>query len=149
MKYLVDASVIAEVRKGALCDGELARWWANVGDDLIYLSVLTLGEIRRDVERTRMRSPERAAAMERWLTELRRLVDHRVLGVDHRVADAWGRISATSDVTLQHGLHAATAEVHRMTLVSHDEASGVAFAPRAHRFNPAPRARRRAHRART
>ena len=118
MRYLVDASIVAEVRKGALADKGVANWWAAVRDDRVYLSVLALADIRRRIERTRSRDAERAAALEAWFTGLQLSFDDRWLPIDRRVADAWGRLAATRATELRDGLQFATAKAHRLALVS-------------------------------
>ena len=118
MKYLVDTSIVAEVRKGARADKGVAKWWASVRDDRIYLSVLALADIRRSIERMRPRDAERASALEWWLFKLLAASDDRVLPIDRRAAEAWGRVSAVRSVGMREGLVFATARAHRMVLVS-------------------------------
>lgn len=50
MAWLIDTNVISEVRKGARCHPAVAAWWAGVDDRELFLSVLTLGEIRKGIE---------------------------------------------------------------------------------------------------
>ena len=96
----------------------MARWWAEVDDIDLFVSVLTLGEIRRGCEAVRPRDPDRAARLEVWLAEVTEAFGPRVLGVDGRVADAWGRMAAVRTVSVIDGLLAATARVHGLTLVT-------------------------------
>ena len=56
--FLVDTNVISELRKGDRADGGVRTWFANVDSDLLYLSVLVVGEIRRGIELIRRRDPE-------------------------------------------------------------------------------------------
>ena len=55
MSYLVDTNVVSELRKGSRCDPGVASWFAGVSPEGIYLSVLTLGEIRKGIENIRRR----------------------------------------------------------------------------------------------
>ena len=55
MSYLVDTNVISELRKGEKADPAVRAWFASVADDAIFLSVLTVGEIRQGIERIRRR----------------------------------------------------------------------------------------------
>lgn len=118
MTWLVDTNVISEVRKGSRCHPGVAAWWAAVADRDLFLSVLTLGEIRRGIEGVRARDPTRAAALETWLMEVADAFGSRVLGVDARVAEAWGRMTATRTVPVVDALLAATALVHGLVLVT-------------------------------
>ena len=118
MKYLIDASVISEVRKGARCNPHVAGWYETIDDASIYLSVLVLGEIRRGIERSRVNDPARARALESWLVAIAKSFTDRILPVDQTVADEWGRMSAKRSVSTVDALLAATAKVHQMTLVT-------------------------------
>ena len=118
--FLLDTNVISEVRKGERCNPRVAAWFAAVRDTDLFISVLVTGEIRRGVERLRRRDARQAEALERWLEELADSYADRVLPVDARVADAWGRLGAVRPVPVIDALLAATAQVHDMTLVTRD-----------------------------
>jgi predicted nucleic acid-binding protein len=120
VSYLIDTNVISEIRKGDRCNRQVASWYASIEDVEIYLSVLVLGEIRRGVERARAKEPARARALDRWLAVLQDSFADRILPIDNEVADAWGRMSAMRSVPAIDALLAATAKVHRMTLVTHN-----------------------------
>ena len=116
--FLLDTNVISEVRKGARCNAALAAWYAGVPDADLFISVLVCGEIRRGVERVRPRDPRQAEALERWLEDLIESYADRVLPVDDRVAEAWGRLGAVRPIPVIDALLAATAHVHDMALVT-------------------------------
>ncbi len=118
MSWLVDTNVISEVRKGARCHPAVAAWWAGVDDRDLFLSVLTLGEIRKGIEGVRPRDPAKATALEDWLGEVIDAFGSRVLGIDAAVAEAWGRLSAMRSVPVIDALMAATASVHGLVLVT-------------------------------
>jgi predicted nucleic acid-binding protein len=59
----------------------------------LFLSVLVIGEIRQGIERLRTRNPRRAHALEKWLEELVQSFSERLLPVDEKVAQNWGRIT--------------------------------------------------------
>jgi toxin FitB len=122
VSWLIDTNVISEVRKGARCHPAVAAWWGGVEDRDLFLSVLTMGEIRRGVEAVRPRDPAKAAALEGWLAEVVEAFGARVLGVDAAVAEAWGRMSAARSVPVVDALLAATAAVHGLVLVTRNTA---------------------------
>lgn len=122
MTWLVDTNVISEIRKGPRCHPSVASWWAAVEDHDLFLSALTLGEIRKGIESVRPRDPMKAGALERWLREVSDVFGARVLGVDPAVADAWGRMSASRSVPVIDALLAATAQVHGLVLVTRNTA---------------------------
>jgi toxin FitB len=118
VKYLIDTNIISEIRKGDRCNRNVAAWYASVEDADLYLSVLSLGEIRGGIERARRSDAARARAFENWLAVLAESFADRVLPVDHLVADEWGRMTARRAVPSIDALLAATAKVNSMTLVT-------------------------------
>jgi predicted nucleic acid-binding protein len=122
VSYLIDTNVISEVRKGARCDPHVSAWYASISAEDIFLSTLVLGEIRKGVELARPRDPSKAAALERWLLDVKAAFHRRVLGIDDAVADQWGRMNAIRPVPAIDGLLAATALTHGLTLVTRNEA---------------------------
>lgn len=122
MTWLVDTNVVSEIRKGSRCHPGVAAWWRSVEDRDLFLSALTLGEIRRGIEGVRHRDPAQAAALERWLRDVSDAFGSRILGVDPAVADAWGRMAATRSIPVIDALLAATAQVHDLVLVTRNTA---------------------------
>ena len=125
MSFLIDTNIISEVRKGALCDAKVAAWYASINDADLYLSVLVLGEIRKGIELARPRDPAKADALEAWLIAVQAAFGERILPIDRAVSDQWGRMSALRPLSTVDGLLAATAKVHRMVLVTRNEADVV------------------------
>ena len=127
--YLIDTNVISEVAKGRRCDPRVADWYRRVRDDELFLSALVVGELRQGIERLRPRNPRRAGALERWLEELLSSFGDRVLPIDAKVAQNWGRMNARQTFPVIDSLLAATAEAHGLVLVTRNlrdiERSGV------------------------
>ena len=121
MNYLIDTNIISEVRKGDRCDRRVAAWYASIADEDLFLSTLVLGEIRKGAELARMRDPDKAAALERWLEQVEAAFGGRILGIDNAVADRWGRISAIKPLPVVDGLLAATAMTNGLTLVTRND----------------------------
>lgn len=99
-------------------DSSLAAWFSTVEGDDLYLSVLVVAEIRSGIEKVRRRDPGAAARLEGWLGALVASHAERILEVDLRVAEAWGRLTARRSLPVVDGLMAATALVHGLTLVT-------------------------------
>lgn len=118
MSLLLDTNVVSELRKGTRANASVREWFAGVADDEIHLSVLVVGEIRRGIERIRRRDPRQALALERWLGRLVREHAPRILAVDGRVAEEWGRLTALRPGSVVDTLMAATARAHGLVLVT-------------------------------
>jgi toxin FitB len=127
--YLIDTNIISEVRKGRRCNPNVAAWYRAVREDELFLSVLVVGEIRQGIERLRPRNGRRATALENWLDEILGSFGERVLPINERVAQVWGRLNVREALPVVDSLLAATAEAHGLTLVTRNlkdiERSGV------------------------
>ena len=84
----------------------------------LFLSVLSLGELRKGCEALRPRDAGRATTLEAWLADIDTAFGPRGLGIDGRVAEVWGRMSAMRPGPVIDALLAATAVVHDLTLVT-------------------------------
>ena len=118
MSYLVDTNVVSELRKGSRCDPGVASWFAKVSSEEIYLSALTVGEIRKGIESIRRRDATSAEALDAWLYELMESYADRIFPVDEVIAEQWGRFNVPDPLPVLDSLLAATASVHGLTLVT-------------------------------
>ena len=118
MSYLIDTNVISELRKGKRCDVHVATWYAGIGEDELFLSVLTIGELRRGIDGIRRRDPKTAAELNRWLRTVVESYQDRILAVDRATAEEWGRMNVPDPLPVIDGLLAATAKVHGLSLVT-------------------------------
>ena len=134
MSFLIDTNVISELRKGKRADPGVVSWFAGLADEEVFLSALTLGEIRRGIESIRRRDSVAASALESWLGRIADAHRDRIVAVDRAIAEEWGRINAPDPLPVVDGLLAATAKVVGLTLATRNTAdiarSGVSF------FNP-------------
>jgi toxin FitB len=96
----------------------VAAWAESVSDSELYLSVLTLGEIRNGIDRLRPRDRSQAQVFADWLDQLRDRFANRILSVDHRAADRWGSLNAVKSRNTVDSLLAATAYVHGLTIAT-------------------------------
>ena len=130
MPFLVDANTVSELRKKVPNPGVI-RWFGGLGAQQVYLSVLTIGELRRGIERLRRRDSDQAATLDEWLAGLVGMHATRTVGVDLEVADYWARLDARLQLPAVDGLLAATALVRGWTIVTRNvsdfERTGVSL----------------------
>lgn len=117
MKYLLDTNVVSEARKPR-GDERVKRWISSVPVEGLYLSVLTLGEVRQGIGLLEKRDPAQAEVYETWLTTVLRDYADRIIPVDAEAAEEWGSMNVLGPVPVVDGLMAATAKVRNMTLVT-------------------------------
>jgi predicted nucleic acid-binding protein len=119
--FLLDTNVISELVK-VKPEPRVTKWIEATDETLLYLSVLTLGEIRKGI--ASLSHSRRRAALEAWLDhDLALRFSDRILPIDQPVADRWGRIAGSaaarkSPLPVIDGLFAATAQHHNLTLVT-------------------------------
>jgi predicted nucleic acid-binding protein len=117
VSWLLDTNVVSEIRKGSRGDPGVIRW-ASGREDQAWLSAMTLGEIRRGIELKRRKDEVAAHRLEVWLHGLLANFGSRILPVDERVAEVWGRLNVPDPIPTVDALIAATALVHGLTLVT-------------------------------
>ena len=121
MSFLLDTNVVSEWMKPHPNPGVIT-WLADVDEDRVFLSVITLTELRYGIER--MPPGHRRKRLGEWLAEeLPLRFEGRILPIDGAVADACGKVVARSEalgrrLEAMDAFLAATAEVHRLTLVT-------------------------------
>ena len=121
MRFLLDTNVISEWVKPRPSAAVVA-WLGATDEDRLFVSVITLGELRRGVEK--LAAGARRTGLDAWLRyDLPERFEGRVVGVDAQTADAWGRIVADRErqgrrLGAIDALVAATAVRHELTLVT-------------------------------
>jgi predicted nucleic acid-binding protein len=130
--FLLDTNVISELIKPRAAP-KVTMWIDTTDEELLFLSVLTLGEIRKGV--VLLPRSARRTSLEAWLSkDLPLRFSGRILNIDPEVADRWGHLSGGANVAVIDGLLAASAIQHNLTLVTRNTkdvaATGVSL------FNP-------------
>jgi toxin FitB len=120
LSFLLDTNVISEIRRGR--DPNVRAWISVVDDVDLHLSVMTLGEIRKGTEQLRSRDPDQAEVFADWLGELHKRFADRIVAIDSRVAEEWGRLNATAPRNTVDSLIAASARIHDLTVVTRNTA---------------------------
>lgn len=119
--YLIDTNVISEARKGRNADPGVYRFFQKmvVDDASVFISVITLGELRRGVERIRYRGDTiQAAHLNSWLAQILDEYGDYILDIDHDIAQAWGYLRVPNHENSLDKMIAATALVHSLTVVT-------------------------------
>jgi predicted nucleic acid-binding protein len=128
--FLLDTNCISEVVRKK--PDPLVLHWLNAADEsILYLSVLTLGDIRKGL--AGLPQSRRQTLLESWLElDLKSRFSGRILPIDRFIADRWGLLSAEAkrrgkSLSAIDGLLAATALHHNLTIVSRnvDDFSGT------------------------
>jgi predicted nucleic acid-binding protein len=121
VSFLLDTNVVSEWLKPRPNAG-VVHWTESADEDRIFLSVISLAELRYGIDR--MADGKRRLRLEDWLRhELPIRFEGRILPVNPPIADACGRIVRRSEllgrpIEAMDAFLAATAEVHRLTLVT-------------------------------
>jgi predicted nucleic acid-binding protein len=118
VNYLLDTNVISELKRPKP-DERVVSWFESTPKESLYLSVLSLGEIRKGVDK--MPDGKRKQALLHWFEkDIPRWFDSRLLIVDAEIADYWGKLQAqtTNPLPAIDSLLAATALHHNLCLVT-------------------------------
>jgi hypothetical protein len=118
MGFLMDTNILSELRKEARCNPGVARWFDAVDEDELFLSVLTLGELRMGALGLARRGPGGAPHLEAWVNALHARYAGKILPVTVEIAERWAELSVPDRLPVVDGLLAATALVHRHVLVT-------------------------------
>jgi predicted nucleic acid-binding protein len=115
--YLLDTNVISELRKKR-ADENVLRFTRSAGVDRLFVSVLTIGELRKGAEMRRRASAEEAAQLHDWIDEVEESFGNRMLPVELPAATLWGRLATRPPRPTIDALLAATAIILNLTLVT-------------------------------
>ncbi len=135
--YLIDTNVISELRKKSRANSGVISFFQQINDSKqeIYLSVISIGELRRGVELIRHRGDiEQAKLLENWLERLLSDYSEKILELDTVSAQLWGRLRVPNPENSIDKQIAAIALVHDLIVVTRNitdfDSTGVAT------FNP-------------
>jgi hypothetical protein len=131
--YLVDTDVISDARKRARANPGVRRFFQDAAAQgtPLFLSVLTIGELRQGVEAVRHRGDiAQASRLARWLRTVTTEYGDSILAFDEEIAQVWGRLRVPHAENPLDKQIAATALIYGLTVVTrnvpHYEPTGVA-----------------------
>ncbi len=119
--YLVDTNVISEVRKKARADAGVRAFFRRAMKDEspLFVSVVTIGELRRGVEAIRFRGDRRQAdQLEKWMVALVADYQDYILDINQDIAQLWGRLRVPHPENALDKQIAATALIYELTVVT-------------------------------
>ena len=119
--YLIDTNVVSESRKRSKADSGVRAFFTQVAkeDARVFMSVVTVGELRRGVELIRHRGDRRQATqLEKWLDQLLQVYEDRVLDITTDIAQLWGRLRVPHPENALDKQIAATALIYDLTVVT-------------------------------
>lgn len=115
--YLLDTTVLSPLRRPAR-HPLLAAWAGRLDPDLVFVSVLTLGEVEAGIERARRTDPSFAKALDAWLQATRAQFIGRILSFDLEAALIWGRLTVEVGYSGVDTQLAASALYHDLTVAT-------------------------------
>lgn len=123
MNYLLDTCVMSELVK-ATPDENVINWINNTPDERLFLSVITIGEIRKGL--TKLPDSKKKYRLTNWLNTLLENYEARIYPVDLAVAESWGTIQGKAEnngtpVASVDSLIAAVAQTHNLIIVTRNE----------------------------
>ena len=114
--YLLDTNIVSELRKPRP-QAAVISWLQGVDDSDLHISVVTLGEIQAGIEITRQQDAAKAAEIEAWADQV--AAAYNVLAMDAACFRQWAKLMhRQSDTVYEDAMIAATAQVHKLTVVT-------------------------------
>jgi len=115
-RFLLHTNVVSELRKPKP-RGAVVAWLSRAGDDQLFLSAVTLGELQAGIERTRAQDAKKAQEIESWVDQLADSI--QVLPMDAPCFREWAHLmNGKSDTLVEDAMIAATARVRGLTVAT-------------------------------
>ncbi len=116
-QYLLDTNLLSETRRKKV-DAGVIEFLQDADSSALYISVLTLGELRKGVAKKQREDPSAARSLTAWVEGLELGFSDRILGVDAATARLWGEWSGERPRPVVDTMLAATAVQHKLIFVT-------------------------------
>ena len=123
MSYLIDTCVISELIKAKPHLGVI-EWFNKVDENLLFLSVITIGELEKGISKLGLNESNKRSKIEKWFKkDLIPRFENRIIPIDSEIALKWGLVLGENEkngikIPVLDGLIGATALVHNLTVVT-------------------------------
>jgi len=122
VKYLIDTCVLSECIKRTP-NSLVAQWFNDQEPTRLYLSSITIAEIKKGLYKIQTTQPDRFDKLENWLFSVEEKFNRRILPITENILDKWAEISANAELNggklaVMDSLIAATAYEHKLILVT-------------------------------
>lgn len=115
--YLLDTNVVSALRRPKVFP-QVARWVRSLPDDCLWVSAISMGELRNGIERKLRFDLDQGRVLESWYETLLPFYGDKILPVDLEIAEMWGQLGIQQPLATADGLIAASALVHDFTLAT-------------------------------
>ncbi len=122
MTYLIDTCIMSEFVK-KVPNPQVSRWFNQQSIEQLFLSSVTIAEIKKGIYKIQSSQPERYQKLKIWLQKLEIEFYSRILPINDEILDSWAKLSANAELkgkklAVMDSLIAATAHHHKLTLVT-------------------------------
>jgi toxin FitB len=117
--YLLDTNVVSELRKAKMCNPKVLAWSKQLSPSTLFLSVISILELETGILLIERRDEIQGARLRSWFeTQVLPTFDGRILPVDTPIARRSAAMHVPAPRSDRDALIAATALVHKMTVVT-------------------------------
>jgi predicted nucleic acid-binding protein len=122
MSYLLDTCIISECVKKKP-DGNVSRWFNKQQQSQLFLSAISIAEIKKGIYKIKFTQPERALILQNWLNTVEAEFSQRILPISGDVLEHWAQLSARTEnqgnkLAMMDSLIAATALCYDLKMVT-------------------------------